>query len=169
MKSFLLPKNTLQCLQVIVERPHLEYVNEKYLENVSIYCSRFGRNSPYYVNIIGRNTYTWTNNVTVNLIFYEYLHNEYRRSFVEFHFKLCDMVNSDPYVGAMIANAGITCPVPPVMHYLVNMSIPSTADFKFKWPFKKCMVRLEMAVTSTSEPIGQADFYVTFADKKYHL
>ncbi|XP_028166126.1 uncharacterized protein LOC114356930 [Ostrinia furnacalis] len=105
----------------------------------------------------------------INLVLHEYLHNEYRRSFVEFHFKLCDMINSDPYVGAMVANVGITCPVPPKLQHLVNMTVPSTVNFKFKWPFKKCMAQVEFALTSTGESMAMGNFYLTFADKKFQL
>ncbi|KAL0818675.1 hypothetical protein ABMA28_008026 [Loxostege sticticalis] len=155
----------MQCLQIITERATLEYANEKYVENVSVFITRYGRRSPYYMNILGRNKHTWTNNVTINVVFFEYLHNEYRRSFVELHFRLCDMLNSDPYVGAMVAKAGITCPAYSKMQYLVNMTVP-TADFKYLVPFKKAMAELEFTITKTGESIAKARFYVTFVDKK---
>ncbi|XP_063832547.1 uncharacterized protein LOC135081688 isoform X2 [Ostrinia nubilalis] len=158
-----------RCLQIIPERASVVYANEKYVANASAFVTRYGRNSPYYMNIIGVNKHTWGNNVTINLVLHEYLHNEYRRSFVEFHFKLCDMINSDPYVGAMVANVGITCPVPPKLQRLVNMTVPSTVNFKFKWPFKKCMAQVEFALTSTGESMAMGNFYLTFADKKFQL
>ncbi|KAL0818676.1 hypothetical protein ABMA28_008027 [Loxostege sticticalis] len=146
----------------------MESVNEKYIENATVYIIRYGRNSPYYFNIIGKNKHTWDNNVTVNLVFFEYLHNEYRRSFVELHFRLCDMLNSDPYVGAMVAKAGITCPVYPKMQHMVNMSIPA-ANFKYTFPFKKCMAQLDFTLTASGESMGKANFYLTFSDKKRHI
>ncbi|KOB67929.1 Uncharacterized protein OBRU01_19353, partial [Operophtera brumata] len=48
--------------------------------------------------------------IYVHLIFYEYLHNEYRRSFVEMHFKFCDLLQKEAYVGGMLKKIGVTCP-----------------------------------------------------------
>lgn len=48
----------------------------------------------------------------------EFLHNEYRRTFIEMHTRICDMLSKDAYIGGMLVNAGIDkCPVPVVSIY----------------------------------------------------
>ncbi|KAI8435535.1 hypothetical protein MSG28_003831 [Choristoneura fumiferana] len=85
--------------------------SDKYAADLKFYVNRYGRKSKYYIQLEGTLKHVWVNNVTAHLIFFEYLHNEYKRSFVEMHFKFCDMLKTDPYVGQAVAATGVTCPL----------------------------------------------------------
>ncbi|XP_063538648.1 uncharacterized protein LOC134747900 [Cydia strobilella] len=153
------------CVQVIPERARILYFNEKYVEGLKVVVKRYSRRSNYYVNIEANIKYECNNNVTVHLIFYEFLHNEYKRSFVELHFRLCDLVNKDPYLGKALANAGLTsCPVPKGKIAIHNITIP-TNDFPNVWPFERCKVDIRFEVTTTNELIANYEIYVFFKDR----
>lgn len=51
----------------------------------------------------------------MHLIFLERQQNEYKQSFVETHFKICEIYHSGkgltPYIAATFRNAGFSCPV----------------------------------------------------------
>ncbi|KAL4719755.1 hypothetical protein ACJJTC_013315 [Scirpophaga incertulas] len=118
---------------MIPERANITYLSPKYVKDAQLYITRFGRRSPYYLNIKGTTIRPWNNNVTLNFLFYEYLHNEYKRSFVEVHFKFCDMMNSDPYIGGMLLKHGIKCPLTPVRFFLIKCSKGTiTKIFRFQ-------------------------------------
>ncbi|KOB72877.1 Pseudaminic acid synthase, partial [Operophtera brumata] len=51
------------------------------------------------------------------------------------HFKLCDLLEKDVYIGAMFRKLGVTCPVFGEYH-LLNMTIP-TENFPYVVPFEK--------------------------------
>ncbi|KAL0879060.1 hypothetical protein ABMA27_004025 [Loxostege sticticalis] len=122
---------------IIFERASVDYVNENYVTGAKMNVRRYGRKSDYYVNLEGTIKHTWGNNISFHAILYEYLHNEYKRTFVEFYFKEgCKMLDSDPYVGKAVANTGLKCPVPPGYYLLANMSIPFE-DFPYVWPFER--------------------------------
>ncbi|KOB68211.1 Uncharacterized protein OBRU01_18652 [Operophtera brumata] len=81
-----------------------------------------------------------------HLIFYEYLHNEYRRSFVEMHFNVCDLLQKEAYIGGMFKKIGVTCPI--FGEYrLMNMTIP-TENFPYVVPFEK--TRVDIIVNATA-------------------
>ncbi|XP_073945794.1 uncharacterized protein [Choristoneura fumiferana] len=157
-------------MQVIPERASVIYYNKSYLYNASASVRRYSRRSTYYLNMEGVTKHTWGNNVTVHLIFYEYLHNEYKRSFVEMHFKGCDMIKNDPYVGgaiaAITARIGLPCPAPAGFYKLMNITIPAE-DFPNVWPFEKCKVEVILEQTPTTDIIAKGAIYATFKQKTY--
>ncbi|CAH0718733.1 unnamed protein product, partial [Brenthis ino] len=97
-------------VHVIPVRVRIVYMNEKYLYNYSCVVKRYSRTSPHYINVESTLKKEWNNNVTINLIINEYLHNEYRRSFIGLHYKYCDLLNN-ANLGASIAAYGIKCPL----------------------------------------------------------
>ncbi|KAL0818672.1 hypothetical protein ABMA28_008024 [Loxostege sticticalis] len=155
----------LQCVKIIPEKAEVVYLNKKYLSNNTVaFVTHHGKNGPSYLNLVGANKQTWDNNVTMSLVVYEYIGKGYKRSFVEFRFKLCEMLHFDPTIGAMVARTGLVCPIPPALHRLVNMTIPG-GEFKYVVFFKKCMVTLELTVTSTGESMGKANLYFSIIHK----
>ncbi|KAL0879055.1 hypothetical protein ABMA27_004020 [Loxostege sticticalis] len=123
---------------MIPERANIEYYDPNYVEDIIFNVRRYGRKSGYYVNIEATIKQPWGDDVSFHVVLYEYLHNEYKRTFVEFHFEhLCKMLKSDPYIGKAALNAGLkSCPLQPNRYVLPNMSIPFE-HFPYIWPFEK--------------------------------
>ncbi|GBP26819.1 hypothetical protein EVAR_81184_1 [Eumeta japonica] len=107
---------SITMLEMMLERPNVTFANLEYVERVNLTVVRYSRRSPYYINLDAATKHTWGNNVTINLVFYEFLSNEYRRSFVEFHFPLCKLIDQEEYIGGLLARglAEKKCPYPPV-------------------------------------------------------
>ncbi|XP_047023714.1 uncharacterized protein LOC124632793 [Helicoverpa zea] len=141
---------SFQCLKAIPERAEIVFYNSSIIEdNPTFNVRRYSRKGEYVINLVFVSTAVMDNAVSVDIIFYEYLHNEYRRSFPEMHFKLCDLINSDPYVGKTMRDAGLSsCPILPGKHAITNMTfnhiIPSV------WPFERGMTEFIIKHTNTS-------------------
>lgn len=50
----------------------------------------------------------------LEVVFYEKLGNEYKRSFVEMKYRLCDLMGKDGLLGPTVQAAGYSCPMPRV-------------------------------------------------------
>ncbi|XP_028159382.1 uncharacterized protein LOC114352112 [Ostrinia furnacalis] len=122
---------------MIPERASLEFYDEKYIEDVIFNVRRNGRKSGYLVNLEGTLKYAWSDNISFHIYLYEFLHNEYRPTFVELHFeKFCQLIK-DKLIGKALNNAGLTkCPLTPKRYVLSNMSMPFD-NFHYIWPFEK--------------------------------
>ncbi|XP_047989316.1 uncharacterized protein LOC125228703 [Leguminivora glycinivorella] len=142
----------------------LTYVNEKYIDKKTALMNvrRYGRKSGYYLNIEANTKMEFGNNVSLNLIFFEFLHNEYKRSFVEMKFpKICDALYSDPYIGGAFKLIGVICPIPPGFQKLNNITVPM-ANFPNVWPFEKCKVEATLLQNKNRDIMATADIYATF-------
>ncbi|XP_049867196.1 uncharacterized protein LOC126367624 [Pectinophora gossypiella] len=130
----------IASFELIPERANVTYFNEKYITYAAGNVRRAGRRLPYFINFEITIRHTWGNNVTVHYYFYEFLHNEYRRSFLEFHFKLCDFFKNEPYIGnAVFRQYRIKCPVAAGNYKMMNMTF--TVDkFPNVVPFEKSRV-----------------------------
>ncbi|CAH0702057.1 unnamed protein product [Spodoptera exigua] len=82
----------------------------------------------------------------------QYLHNEYRPSFVGLHYRLCDLVNKEPFIGGAIKNSGLVCPLPAGYHAIMNITAP-TENFPNVFPFEKGRLEITASLTSTGEPV----------------
>ncbi|GBP24101.1 hypothetical protein EVAR_27325_1 [Eumeta japonica] len=110
-----------EILEVIPERPSVKYINPEYVKWGNFTIIRYGRRSLYYLNIEGHIKHSWGNNVTVEFLFFERMSNEYRPSFVQWKWKMCDGVLNDPYIGRILSRGGLankTCPYPAPEHGL---------------------------------------------------
>ncbi|XP_073962948.1 uncharacterized protein [Choristoneura fumiferana] len=123
---------------VDVEALNLTYWNPKYYRDCNATAKRFGRNDPiHYIHIHGETLVPLGNNVLVDVFVHEFLSNEYRRSFVEMHYKLCDLLLRDNVFGQYInKDLPKTCPIPKGVYHLTNMSIPDLPLLK-TFPFQK--------------------------------
>ncbi|CAG9585837.1 unnamed protein product [Danaus chrysippus] len=148
-------------LEVIPERMKLVHLNDKYFYNFSVNVKRYSRSSPYYMNIEITTKQTWTNNVTLHFTFNEFLHNDYRRSFVELHQRFCDMVKYDKFIGPVMKHVGFECPMPPRTVRMTNFTLPLD-KFPNVLPFEKCRFDAEATLTETNESLALAYNYVTF-------
>ncbi|KAJ8712084.1 hypothetical protein PYW07_004926 [Mythimna separata] len=86
-----------------------------------------------------------TNKLKIDFYFYQFLSNRYQPSFVEMHFKFCDMIQSDTIFGpALLTAMGSTCPYPPGIYDLKNMSIPYVPK---NFPFTKGRIYCNATLT----------------------
>ncbi|XP_022820262.1 uncharacterized protein LOC111352133 [Spodoptera litura] len=154
----------IKSLEVIPERANVTFSNPEYASNVTINIRRYNRKSAYYINLMGTNMQTWTNNITADVEISQYLHNEYRPSFVGFHYKLCDLVNKEPFIGGAIKNAGLVCPLPAGYHAVMNITAP-TEHFPNVFPFEKGRIEFTVSLTSTSEPVLKLFIEARFKQK----
>ncbi|XP_046964537.1 uncharacterized protein LOC124533357 [Vanessa cardui] len=132
----------LQAVQVIPERAKVVYANKKFFHNYTFEVRRYSRKSGYQINIESTLKQQWTNNVSIHISFYEYLHNEYRRSFIEFNYKYCDLLKYEKYFAPALLKYGVTCPLPPGTYRFTNMTVPME-NFPNVFPFEKARVDIE--------------------------
>ncbi|XP_052737842.1 uncharacterized protein LOC112054865 isoform X2 [Bicyclus anynana] len=145
----------------IPERVKVVYINDKYYHNYTYSVKRYGRNSSYYINMEATLKEEWNNNVTVNLIFNEFLHNTYRRSFIELHHKFCDLLKDEKFYAPTILEYGIKCPLVPGTYRLMNLTIP-LAEFPSVFPFERARVDIESTVSDTGELMSKVYLYCSF-------
>ncbi|GBP26820.1 hypothetical protein EVAR_81185_1 [Eumeta japonica] len=149
-------------LEMIAERPNVTFVNLEYLEWLHFTVVRYGRRSPYYINLEAATKHVWGNNVTINLVFYEFLSNEYRRSFVEFHFPLCKLIDQEEYIGGLLARglAGKKCPYPPDEYRLRNLTAPRS-KMNVVWPFSRARIDFYLLTRPSNDTITTGYVFVT--------
>ncbi|XP_022820253.1 uncharacterized protein LOC111352125 isoform X1 [Spodoptera litura] len=94
----------------------------------------------------------------------QYLHNEYRPSFITHHYKFCDLVNKDAFIGGAIRNAGVVCPLPAGYHGIMNITAP-TEHFPNVFPFEKGRLDFVVSLTNTGEVICKLYVEVRFKQK----
>ncbi|XP_075991460.1 uncharacterized protein LOC142986733 [Anticarsia gemmatalis] len=133
-----------------LQRPVVEYVNGKYARNVYITERRVSREDPrYYINIGLESLLTFGNNGKIDFYFYQFTTNRYQPSFVEFHFKFCDMVQSDMFFGVLLKSTldkmNLTCPYPPGVYSYPDLLIPYVPK---NFPFKKGRLYLNVSIIS---------------------
>ncbi|KAF9822396.1 hypothetical protein SFRURICE_017671 [Spodoptera frugiperda] len=161
-------------MQVIPERSNVTFSNPKYVANVTLNIRRYSRKSAYYINLMGINKQTWTNNITVDVKINQYLHNEYRPSFVGGQMKFCDLINKEPFIGGALKIAGLACPLPAIFsvlypqgyHAVMNITAPpATENFPYVFPFEKGRIDFVVTLSSTGEPVLKAFLEVRFKQK----
>ncbi|XP_075992891.1 uncharacterized protein LOC142987837 [Anticarsia gemmatalis] len=155
----------VESMIVIMERANVTTMNHKYIVSGGVNIRRHGRNSPYYLNIYGVNVKPLDNTLMVSALFSQFLHNEYRRSFIEFHCRFCELINDEPFIGGMLKNGGLVCPLLPGEHYFMNLTVPTT-DFKYVFPFEKGRVDFTLSVTATKEVVLQVFVEASFKQVK---
>ncbi|CAB3246994.1 unnamed protein product [Arctia plantaginis] len=133
-----------------------------YVEDVILKTRRNGRRSEYVFSIEFTSKHFWANNnVSLHFIFYEYLHNEYRPSFVEMHYKICDLILKDMLLGPVVRKAGITvCPLPPGRYRMMNMTF--NREFPSVWPFEKGKCEEIIKLEPSGKDIARGDLVLSF-------
>lgn len=155
--------HVIESMEVIPERANVTFANPRYT-NLTINIRRYSRRSRYYINLMGTTSHVWNNNVTVDIVINQYLHNEYRPSFITHHYKFCDLVNKDQFIGGAIKNAGVVCPLPAGYHAVMNITAP-TEHFPNVFPFQKGRLDFVVSLTNTYEAILKLYVEVTFKQK----
>ncbi|XP_037967596.2 uncharacterized protein LOC119692178 [Plutella xylostella] len=134
-------------LIIIPERAVVTYVNTKHLAWANSSVKKYDRKSPYYLNIEGENVVVLDETFLFNAVVYQYVSNEYRRTFVEFHMSFCKFLK-DPYFGGIFLKYGLKCPIIPGIYHFMNMTFP-TENFPQVWPFEKCLFNMTMTINGT--------------------
>ncbi|XP_026741676.1 uncharacterized protein LOC113503783 [Trichoplusia ni] len=102
----------------------------------------------YYVGINTKTLVVVGNNIKLDFYFYQFLTNRYRPSFIEMHFKFCELV-ADSFIGATLKRAfnDRTCPYPPGIYDLENLSL---AYVPKGFPFTKGRIICNLTMTERS-------------------
>ncbi|XP_064292660.1 uncharacterized protein LOC128678392 isoform X2 [Plodia interpunctella] len=153
------------CLDIIPESVKITYVNNKFVDEVYANIRRYSRSGSYYINLWGSIKHTWANNISVHIVTTEFLHNEYRRSFIEFHYKFCDFINKEPMIGQMFVLKGVVCPLPKGEYRLMNMTVQSQ-HFPNRWPFEKGGADVNVTTTYTKEVVASGYIHLKFKQDK---
>ncbi|XP_013182079.1 PREDICTED: uncharacterized protein LOC106128308 isoform X2 [Papilio xuthus] len=95
--------------------------------------------------------------IMVTMKFFEYRWNKYYRSVVEFHYKFCDFIEKDVYVGTVIGANGLKCPVKPGKHTVMNVTAHFD-DFPSPLPFEKARVNF-IFNTSNGDLVAEGAVY----------
>ncbi|XP_030028532.1 uncharacterized protein LOC115446114 [Manduca sexta] len=137
-------------LEIIPERIDIPFTHPDHVVNASAIVKRYGRRSPYY--IVGRITLkqTWNNNVTIHMDVYEYLHNEYRLSFMTVHNKLCNLINTDILLGIILRRLDIGCPLYPGLVEVRNATF-KWEHFPYVIPYTKALANITLHHSATNE------------------
>ncbi|KAJ0174851.1 hypothetical protein K1T71_009959 [Dendrolimus kikuchii] len=129
------------------EHPTVTYVDNKIASNVSFTATRYARKNPvYYLGLSFNLLVPVGNNISMDFYFYEFLSNVYKRSFVEMHYKLCDLITKDIFFGAALRQNpkfAKGCPLLPNNYNMVNMSIPPTS-IPSSFPFRNRRIALNI-------------------------
>ncbi|XP_013182073.1 PREDICTED: uncharacterized protein LOC106128304 [Papilio xuthus] len=101
----------------------------------------------------------------IHIYFYEEIRNQYKRSFIEFHHKICDFLTKDPYIGAVAANLGLDkCPVRNGIHRLLNVTT-NYDNFLNVFPFTKGRIDFWFNCSDTGEGVTGATAFVAFKNE----
>ncbi|CAH2086882.1 unnamed protein product [Euphydryas editha] len=157
-----LPIKEALGVQFIPERAKVAFLNEKYFYNYTFNIRRYSRQGGYKINLESTTKQPWENNVTVHFVLFEYLHNEYRRSFVELHYKFCDFLKHEKFIAPVTISHGTKCPYPAGTHRLMNMTVPLDA-FPNVFPFEKS--RTDIKLTTANETMLELQLYGSFKNK----
>ncbi|XP_063365824.1 uncharacterized protein LOC134654287 [Cydia amplana] len=84
------------------------------------------------------------------MVFYENLNNQFRRSFIELHYKWCSFLFKDPIFGAAIRRqiSFDRCPVPPATYHLYNLT--AAAEHLPRLPFSKGRIYVNLKTKSNT-------------------
>ncbi|XP_053619328.1 uncharacterized protein LOC128680308 [Plodia interpunctella] len=92
----------------------------------------------------------------VDMYIYELLTNVYKRSFVEFHFGICDLIKKDHFFGKPLNQGRAlheTCPFSPGPYSFYNMTVP-VASIPLSFPFTKGRIYANISSADSGVLIG---------------
>ncbi|XP_060803703.1 uncharacterized protein LOC106129111 [Amyelois transitella] len=144
---------------MVTEHPKVYEFNRKYVTYANLTTTRYGRRDPvYYVGLHFHSLYSFGNNWTVDFYFYQFLSNEYKRSFVEMHFGWCDLIKKDKFFGQAMNQGRFLeqpkCPFAPGYYHLYNMTVPVTS-IPWNFPFTKGRIYANVTATGTGEILAR--------------
>ncbi|XP_013166414.1 PREDICTED: uncharacterized protein LOC106116901 [Papilio xuthus] len=112
---------------ISLERPVVLNYNKKYVTFFNASARRYSRGDPkYYISGHGESRVPLDNRILLDIHFYKSSGNTYKRTFFELHYKLCDLINKDTFLGSSIKRGSFkgTCPFPSGSYHVENITIP---------------------------------------------
>ncbi|CAH0589264.1 unnamed protein product [Chrysodeixis includens] len=104
----------------------MDYVNLKHFKFLNATSHRISRRDPrYYLDLYMETKTVLDERTWISIVFYQFLTNRYRPSFIELNFVLCEMLKDDKFMGSPFRMAlhNKTCPFPPGKYLLANMTL----------------------------------------------
>ncbi|XP_053609843.1 uncharacterized protein LOC128674886 [Plodia interpunctella] len=165
----------VQGLEVIPEKPEVEYINHKYIKNMKFTIQRKGRGSPYYIHFYVETLSGCGNNLTITMKLYEYIGGNYLPTGIQGEYKICDFLEHEPYLGKMFniqvqQRLNASCPFKAGSYQIKDLVI-DLENFPFNIPFtwSSISVRTRSDVTGhlteTKEPVFRYNFQFTITQK----
>ncbi|CAG5011406.1 unnamed protein product [Parnassius apollo] len=153
-------------LKVIFERIRITYLNEELVQYAFVNVSRYERKGDYYINFEFITKYPFSKSLMIHLLFYEYVSYRYERSFIEFHYNLCDFL-TDPLIGAEFKKRGLECPIKPGKLYSYKNFTVYLDDFPNVFPYEKGLIKFEITLmgSSNNTPIAEAFLHLSFKNR----
>ncbi|XP_047032392.1 uncharacterized protein LOC124639183 [Helicoverpa zea] len=154
---------------ISVEHPRITYFNPDFIYYANLTATRYGRKNPIYYVALNLHTVTpFNSSIYVDMYFYELLTNQYKRSFIEFHFDWCYLVEKDMFFGSSMRKGGLDIPCPHMGPLrMSNMTInPSVIPKGF--PFTRGRIYANLSHPKTKTRVGDAyiDMRLTTIDIK---
>ncbi|XP_061719285.1 uncharacterized protein LOC133526609 [Cydia pomonella] len=141
-----------QSFTLVTDKPVITYSEPSVFPFVNISAARYRRNNvQYFTTVHLELAVPLDDNYIVDILFYENVNNQYRRSFIELQFKFCTFIFKDPIFGAAIRKqmTSESCPIPAGAYNMYNMT--AAADHLPKLPFSKG--RIYMYLKTKSKPV----------------
>ncbi|CAH3882927.1 unnamed protein product [Pieris brassicae] len=155
-----------QCvLEMVMERFELDVVNASYFKELKFTVRKYSRTSKRYLNAYAIIVKPLGKNMMVTATFEEYLHNEYKPTFIHLDFKWCDLLESS-YM-RLKERYGIPCPTIPMEYNVPNMTI-YTELFPETFPIRQGRIRIRAYEASPPIAIASGYLYATFTKKLKH-
>ncbi|KAF9407774.1 hypothetical protein HW555_012319 [Spodoptera exigua] len=160
-------------MEIAPERHEVEYVNTKYLKNLSVVFRKFSRNSPLYVSMELESLVGVGNNMTLKMALYEYLAGHYIPTPLNVAYKFCDFFRYEPFFGQMYAKQfpeNWTCPFPAGEYHFVNMTIhlenfPYTIPFTYSSMIVHTRADVQGVFTHTNEEVFRWKTFIRITQK----
>ncbi|PZC79576.1 hypothetical protein B5X24_HaOG216241 [Helicoverpa armigera] len=168
-----LMNDVLQAMDIAPERHELEYINHKYLRNMSITFRKLSRNSPHYVNMELDAIVGVGNNLTLKMALFEFLGGHYIPTPIMVTYKLCDFLYKEPFFGKMYAKqipGNWSCPFPPGEYHFMNLTIhlenfPHNIPFTYSSLTVRTRADVQGILTATNEEVFRWKTFVKITQK----
>ncbi|CAG4906879.1 unnamed protein product [Colias eurytheme] len=148
--------------EMIIQKAEIIKYDEKYVKNPTLQVMQYSRRRKPVLNFGAITMHLWDNNVTIDMIYEEFIKNEYKPSFVGLRFKLCDFIES-PYFNIK-KTYGYVCPLQPGEVRITNMTVNSE-HFPNLFPYVKGRVIVSFNVKAVNVTMVTSHFYVLFKEK----
>ncbi|KAI5645296.1 hypothetical protein NE865_02844 [Phthorimaea operculella] len=123
---------------ISIEYPQITHLNPKIISYANSSVRRYSRKDPvYYYELHANVLVPLDNKFSYQFYFYkEWMPNVYKPTFLEMHYKHCDLLEKDKLFGRTMRQGKLSgpCPHPPGEYHLYNMSVPS-AELPESFPF----------------------------------
>ncbi|XP_013140762.1 PREDICTED: uncharacterized protein LOC106105082 [Papilio polytes] len=153
---------------ISLERPVVLYYNKKFVSFFNTTARRYSRDDPkYYISGHGDCMVPLDNRILVDIVFYKSSGNTYKRTFFELHYKLCDLLNKDTFLGSSIKKGTFKgpCPFPAGTYHVENVTIP-IENVPVSLPLKKGRICVNTTYV-TGESMGSG--YIDIEIKEKHV